>query len=105
VYSLATLFAYPSLYEGFGLPVLEAMACGTPVVTSDAASLPEVSGDAALKVPPTDVDALTDALRRALEGPALRAALAARGVSRAGQFSWDRCARQTLEVYRRVVGA
>jgi glycosyltransferase involved in cell wall biosynthesis len=105
VYSLATVFAYPSLYEGFGLPVLEAMACGTPVLTSDASSLPEVAGDAALLVSPTDVEAIAGALRRLLEAPALREALAARGLRRAAAFSWDRCARQTLGVYRGVAGA
>lgn len=104
VYSLATLFAYPSLYEGFGLPVLEAMACGTPVLTSDGSSLPEVAGDAALQVAATDVDAIADGLRRILEDPALRGELSARGIKQAAKFSWDQCARQTLEVYRRVAG-
>ena len=79
LYSLATVFAYPSLWEGFGLPVLEAMACGTPVLTSNVSSLPEVAGDAAVLVPPTDVDAIADGLRRLLEDAALRADLAERG--------------------------
>jgi glycosyltransferase involved in cell wall biosynthesis len=104
VYSLATAFAYPSLYEGFGLPVLEAMACGTPVLTSDGSSLPEVAGDAAVLASPTDVDAIAAGLRRLLEDSSLRDELSARGITRAAQFSWDRCARQTLEVYRRVSG-
>ena len=103
LYSLATVFAYPSQWEGFGLPVLEAMACGTPVLTSSVSSLPEVAGDAAVLVPPTDVDAIADGLGRLLEDSALRADLAVRGPRRAAQFSWDRCARETLAVYEAVV--
>jgi glycosyltransferase involved in cell wall biosynthesis len=99
LYSLAQVVALPSLYEGFGLPVLEAMACGTPVVTSDVSSLPEVAGDAALLVDPLDVDSLTDSLRRLLEDDALRAGLRARGLARAASFTWERSARQLLEVY------
>ena len=102
LYSLATVFAYPSLWEGFGLPVLEAMACGTPVLTSDVSSLPEVAGDAAVLVPPTDVDAIADGLTRLLEDTALRADLAARGRRQAARFSWERCARETLAVYQSV---
>ena len=103
LYSLATVFAYPSLWEGFGLPVLEAMACGTPVLTSDVSSLPEVAGDAAVLVPPTDVEAIADGLFRLLEDAALRADLAERGRRRAARFSWERCARETLAVYNSVV--
>ena len=103
LYSLATVFAYPSLWEGFGLPVLEAMACGAPVLTSSVSSLPEVAGDAAVLVPPTDVDAMAEGLTRLLEDGALRADLAARGPRRAAQFSWERCARETLAVYQAVV--
>ena len=103
LYSLATVFAYPSLWEGFGLPVLEAMACGTPVLTSDVSSLPEVAGDAALLVPPTDVEAIADGLTRLLGDAALRADFAARGLRRVAEFSWERCARQTLAVYTSVV--
>lgn len=102
VYSLATVFAYPSLYEGFGLPVLEAMQCGTPVLTSNVSSLPEVAGDAALLVTPTDVEEITDGLTRLLESADLRADLRARGYQRVQQFSWERCARETLAVYRRA---
>ena len=102
LYSLATVFAYPSLAEGFGLPALEAMACGTPVLTSSVSSLPEVAGDAAMLVSPTDVDAMAGALARLLEDGALRADLAERGRRRAAQFSWERCARQTLAVYTAV---
>ena len=105
LYSLATVFAYPSLYEGFGLPVLEAMACGTPVLTSNVSSLPEVAGEAALLVSPTDVGSLSTGLRALLESDSLRATMSARGTRHAARFSWDRCARQTLDVYRRVTAA
>lgn len=100
LYSAARVLAYPSTYEGFGLPMLEAMACGTPVVTSTASCLPEVAGDAALLVPPTDVDALAAALDRALADETLRADLIAKGRARARQFSWANSARQLLEIYR-----
>jgi glycosyltransferase involved in cell wall biosynthesis len=99
-YSAATLFVYPSLYEGFGLPLLEAMACGTPVVSSNASSLPEVAGDAALLIDPRDVDGLATAIDRLAHDPMLRTDLAKRGIERARQFSWMRTARETVEVYR-----
>ncbi len=102
LYSAARVLAYPSIYEGFGLPMLEAMACGTPVVTSTAACLPEVAGDAALLVPPTDVDALAAALDRALTDKALRTDLIAKGLARARQFTWDKSARQLLDIYGRL---
>jgi glycosyltransferase involved in cell wall biosynthesis len=105
LYSGAEAFAFPSLYEGFGLPVLEAMACGTPVVTSDGSALAEVAGDAALLVDPRDTDALARALERLLADEALRAELRARGLERAGDFSWERAARETLAVYHAVAGA
>src|SRR5262249_36895896 len=104
VYSLATVFAYPSLWEGFGLPVLEAMACGTPVLTSNVSSLPEVAADAAVMVPPCDVDAISEGLRQLLEDSGLRQRLSERGFHRAARFSWDQCARQTLSVYEGIVG-
>lgn len=103
LYSAAEVFAFPSLYEGFGLPVLEAMACATPVVTSNVSSLPEVAGDAALLIDPHDVEALADALRRLLDDGELRRQLIAAGQARAAQFSWRRAALELLEVYR-VVG-
>jgi len=102
LYSAARVFAYPSLYEGFGLPLLEAMACGTPVVASDAACLPEVAGDAALLVPPTDVAALADALSRAVSDEAVRADLIARGLARARAFTWAKSARQLLALYHEL---
>ncbi|HEX6292750.1 MAG TPA: glycosyltransferase family 1 protein [Herpetosiphonaceae bacterium] len=104
LYSAAEVFVFPSLYEGFGLPPLEALACGTPVVTSNASSLPEVVGDAALTVDPYAVDALATAIQRALTDAALRADLRQRGLSRARQFTWQRAAREVFEVYQHVLG-
>jgi glycosyltransferase involved in cell wall biosynthesis len=100
--SLATAFVYPSLYEGFGLPVLEALACGAPTACSNTSSLPEVAGDAALLFDPTDPAAIGAALKRLVNDPDLRRTLAARGPARAAQFTWEDSARRLLEVYRRV---
>ncbi len=102
LYSAATLLAFPSLYEGFGLPVLEAMACGTPVVTSNISATAEAAGDAALLIDPRDVEALAAAIDRLLSDEALRADLRARGLERAKLFSWQRAARETLSVYEVV---
>lgn len=99
LYSAASLFVYPSRYEGFGFPALEAMACGTPVLTSDVSSLPEVVGDAAIRVDPDDTTALAEAIVRVLSDPALGAALRQAGPLRAAAFTWNRCARAMLEVY------
>lgn len=104
LYAGASAYVHPSLYEGFGLTVLEAMACGCPVITSDRASLPEVAGDAALLVDPTDTAAIASALRRVCDEPGTAAELRARGLRRAGEFTWERCARDTIEVYRRAMG-
>jgi glycosyltransferase involved in cell wall biosynthesis len=104
IYSAADLFVFPSLYEGFGLPVLEAMACGTPVICSNTSSLPEVAGDAALLVDPTDVRALAGAMERALTDEHLRSELMAKGLERARWFTWEKAAAKTLEVYRGVLG-
>jgi glycosyltransferase involved in cell wall biosynthesis len=98
LYRNAALFAFPSLYEGFGLPVLEALACGTPVVCSDASSLPEVAGNAALLVDPLDIDVLTEAMARVLGDADLRQAMIARGLQQAARFTWERAARQLLDM-------
>jgi glycosyltransferase involved in cell wall biosynthesis len=99
LYSAADCFAFTSLYEGFGLTPLEAMACGAPVVCSNRTSLPEVVGDAGLLVDPTDADALSAAILRVLTSDETAQDLRARGIARAGQFTWERVARQTLAVY------
>lgn len=104
LYRGATVFAYPSLYEGFGLPVLEAMAAGTPVLTSDVSSLPEVAGDAALLVDPGSVNAIREGLARLLAHPAMRARLADAGRERERSFTWRRAAEETMAVYRGALG-
>ncbi|HEY0022662.1 MAG TPA: glycosyltransferase family 1 protein [Longimicrobium sp.] len=100
LYSGAMAFVYPSLYEGFGLPPLEAMQCGTPVITSNSSSLPEVVGGAGLMVNPTDDDALSQAMLDVYRDSALRERLRERSLARAAEFSWARCVRQTLDAYR-----
>jgi len=100
----AALFVYPSLYEGFGMPPLEAMACGTPVVTSNSSSLPEVVGDAALLIDPHDVEELAEGMHQALTDRELRDEMRQRGLARAKLFSWEETARQTLKVYGHVHG-
>ena len=101
-YSSARLLAYPSLYEGFGLPPLEAMACGCPVVTSNASSIPEVVGDTGITVDPHDTDALAQAIRRVLTDSKLRQDMIKKGLEQAKKFSWEKAAEQTLEVYNKV---
>jgi alpha-1,3-rhamnosyl/mannosyltransferase len=103
LYTGATAFVFPSEYEGFGLPVLEAMACGTPVACSDVSSLPEVAGDAALKLDPVDVDSIAGAIQRLLSDPDLRADLRERGLRQAASFTWERTAHETLALYRQMV--
>jgi glycosyltransferase involved in cell wall biosynthesis len=103
LYAAATAFVFPSLYEGFGLPPLEAMAAGTPVIAARASCLPEVLGDAARFVPPEDEGALADALVAVLGDPDLRDDLRRRGLARAAEFSWERTAAETLAVYREAV--
>jgi glycosyltransferase involved in cell wall biosynthesis len=103
IYNGASALVLPSYYEGFGLPVLEAMACATPVIISDRGSLPEIAGDAALVVNPDDVEALTGAIARVLSDEDFRADLKRKGLARAAEFSWERCARETLAVYHRVL--
>lgn len=102
LFNYADLFVFPSLYEGFGLPPLEAMQCGCPVVTSDRSSIPEVVGDAALQVNPESVSELAAAMEKVLESTALRQELREAGLARAEMFSWDKCAAETLEVYRQA---
>ena len=102
-YNAAVAFAYPSLYEGFGMPVLEAQACGTPVLTSTASSLPEAAGDGALMVDAHDIDAMAEALDRILTDEPLRRDLRERGLAHARQFTWEKTARETASVYRRTI--
>ena len=102
LYRLADLFVFPSLYEGFGLPPLEAMASGTPVVTSNVSSLPEVAGDAAVLVDPYDVASIVDGMQRVLGDPALASDLRRKGLERARDFSWERSVARTHDIYQVV---
>ena len=101
-YSSALLLAHPSLYEGFGLPPLEAMACGCPIVTSNTSSLPEVVGEAGIMVNPCDIDSLAQAMRQVLTNSELRANMVKRGLEQAKKFSWEKTAEQTQEIYNKV---
>lgn len=105
LYSGAALFAFPSLYEGFGLPVLEAMACATPVVCSNTSSLPEAAGDAAVLVDPTSAEAIADGMQRVLDDPQLAGRLRQAGTARTKDFTWDRAAARTASVYRHLLDA
>jgi glycosyltransferase involved in cell wall biosynthesis len=102
-YSAADLFVYPSLYEGFGLPPLEAMACGTAVISSTASSLPEVVGEAGLLIDPADTEALAKAMEQVLSDTEMRKQMQSAGLVQAQNFSWERTARQTIESYRRAL--
>jgi glycosyltransferase involved in cell wall biosynthesis len=102
IYGAADMLAFPSLYEGFGLPALEAMSVGCPVLTSSVSSLPEVAGDAAVLVDPTSVDAIDAAIERVLTDAALRASLVERGLRQAAKFSWARAAAEHLRLYREL---
>lgn len=104
LYSHALCSVFPSLYEGFGLPILEAMACGTPVVTSNLSSMPEVAGDAALLVDPHDVEGIANGIRSVIEDSGLRQSLIYKGQDRAKLFTWEKSARQLLQVYQRLLG-
>jgi glycosyltransferase involved in cell wall biosynthesis len=102
LYAGASVFLFPSHYEGFGLPVLEAMACGTPVITSNVTSLPEIAGDAAVVIDPVNTRKLIDAMIRVLTNEALAKELRQKGLDRARRFTWEETARQTLQVYKKV---
>jgi glycosyltransferase involved in cell wall biosynthesis len=104
LYRLAAVFVFPSLYEGFGLPPLEAMASGTPVVTSNVSSLPEVAGDAAVLVDPYDAMEIKEGIKRVLTDPALCAELRSKGRARAREFSWEKSVARTIEIYKEVGG-
>jgi glycosyltransferase involved in cell wall biosynthesis len=103
IYSGATLFVYPSIYEGFGLPPLEAMQCGLPVITSNTSSLPEVVGDAGIMVDPKDEDALCQAMLALLNDPSLREHFIIKGLERSQQFSWSKCAAETVAIYKQII--
>jgi len=104
IFQAARIFVYPSLYEGFGFPAAEALACGIPVITSDTSSLPEVVGDAGLLVDPGDSGALAGRLRQLLDHPEKAADLAARGIAQAARFRWDRAAREREGVCGEALG-
>lgn len=104
LYNAAKVFVYPSLYEGFGLPVLEAMACGCPVVASNKSSIPEVVGEAGVTIDPLNVEALAGAINRVLADTTLAQSLHQRGLERASRFSWQRCAQETAAVYHQALG-
>jgi glycosyltransferase involved in cell wall biosynthesis len=103
LYNAAALFVFPSLYEGFGLPPLEAMACGAPVVVANNSSIPEIVGDAALLFDAQDVNGMSVAMNRVLGDDILRESLSNEGIQHAGTFSWDKCARETIDVYKTVM--
>jgi glycosyltransferase involved in cell wall biosynthesis len=103
LYAGADLFAYIPIYEGFGLPPLEAMACGTPTLSSNTSSLPEVVGDAGELVDPYDTNAISTAMERVLYDDRRREQLRERGLARARLFSWERCARETIAVYQQAL--
>jgi glycosyltransferase involved in cell wall biosynthesis len=105
LYSDATAFIFPSLYEGFGLPILEAMQCGTPVITSNSTSLPEVAGDAAILIDSKDEDALCQAMLNLLSDADLREQLSQKGLEQAEQFSWAKCAAETVEIYEKIISS
>ncbi len=104
LYSMATMFVYPSYFEGFGLPPLEAMQCGAPVITGNRTSLPEVVGDAGLMVDPFDVTAIAEAMQKLLDDRELRQTLSLKGIEQARKFSWDEAAVETLALFKKATG-
>ena len=102
LYNLATMSVYPSLYEGFGFPVIESFACGTPAAASNATSIPEAAGDAAVLFDPTDANEIAGAIEMVLGNEKLRAEMTEKGLGRAAQFSWEQTAEQVLGVLREV---
>jgi glycosyltransferase involved in cell wall biosynthesis len=102
LYNSADFLVYPSYFEGFGMPVLEAMACGCPVITSNTSSLPEVAGDAGLLIDPYDVSSLEDAIEQLAHDNTLKQSLIEKGLDQSQRFSWERCALQTLNVYDEI---
>lgn len=104
LYNGAEIFVYPSFYEGFGLPVLEAMQCGTPVITSNISSMPEIGGDACYYIEPKSLDDLTRGLEKIIENTDLRKKMSQKGIERAKQFSWEKCAKETLRIYTQTAG-
>jgi glycosyltransferase involved in cell wall biosynthesis len=105
LYNEASLFVFPSLYEGFGLPVLEAMACGTPVVAANTSSIPEIAGDAALLVEARDSKGIAEAMVHVLSDGELASGMAQKGLKRSSMFSWEKCARETLMVYNQTLSS
>jgi len=104
LYAGASLFVYPSLYEGFGMPLLEAMASGVPIVASGTSSIPEVVGDAGILVDPLSISEMSQAILKLLNDNSLRSSFSQKGIQRAKQFTWERAARETLEIYREIIG-
>jgi len=104
LYSGAEMFLYPSLYEGFGLPVLEAMACGTPVIASNLSSLPEVIGEAGILIDPLNVEEIVQAMEKLSKDKRLQEELQKKGLERAKLFSWERAAEETMELYKEMLG-
>ncbi len=102
-YNAATLLVFPSLYEGFGMPIIEAMACGTPVVASNVSSMPQAGGTAATYFPPEDVDALVDCMVSVLDDPTIATAMRQNGLQQAAHFSWEQAGRETAVVYQRAL--
>ncbi len=105
IYNMATVFVFPSFYEGFGIPVLEGMACGVPVVTSNVSSIPEVGGDAAVYFNPYDEDDMAAKIHNVLEDEFLQKKMVARGLEKIKEYSWDKCAKETLQVYEEVLNS